>query len=187
MSPFEGLREAGWRARARRYAASLVMDSSSARARALVAFAVLALGALALGGCGGGTGTAPRGSTAASVPAYVTAPFTHEQQLVQQGARLVVSDGCAACHLYGANGAAGGVGPNFTSFAGHHVTLADGRSALVNETFVRLGLADPRAYELRGYDAAPMLAALARTRLASQPAQITALAAFIEQVGPETE
>jgi hypothetical protein len=65
------------------------------------------------------------------------------------------------------------------------VTLADGRSVLVDERFVREGLLDPRANELRGYDPAPMVVALARLHLASHPRQVAALAAFIEQVGPE--
>ena len=52
-------------------------------------------GALALGLCGCGAGAAPSTSDARSttVPAYVTEPFTHEQQLIEQGARLVVCDG----------------------------------------------------------------------------------------------
>ena len=65
------------------------------------------------------------------------------------------------------------------------MTLSDGRRALVDERFLRAGLLDPRGHELRGYDAAPMLAALAHLRLRADPGQAAALAAFIEQVGPE--
>jgi len=145
---------------------------------------------LALVGCGssgvtnssGGANSAGAGTT--SVPAYVTEPFTHEQQLVAQGARLVVSDGCAACHL---SGGAHVVGPSFSSFAGHRVTLRSGQSVLVDERFVREGLLHPRAYELRGYEPQPMLKALARLHLNSSPQQIADLAAFIDQVGPEPE
>ena len=133
---------------------------------------------VALTGCGTGSG----GRGTASVPAYVTEPFTAEQKLIEQGAPLMVADGCSACHL---NDVAHSGAPSFSSFAGHRVTLADGRSVLVDERFVREGLLDPRADELRGYDPAPMLAALARLRLASHPRQVAALAAFIEQVGPE--
>jgi hypothetical protein len=78
-----------------------------------------------------------------------------------------------------------GLGPSFSSFAGHVVTLTDGRRALVDEPFLRKGLDDPRAELLKGYDPAPMLAALARLHLAHEPRQVAALAAFIEQVGPE--
>lgn len=116
------------------------------------------------------------------MPGYVTEPFTHEQQLIEQGARLIVADGCAACHL---GASARRIAPSFSSFAGHRVTLAGGRRVLVDEPFLRAGLVHPRAHEIAGYDPAPMLAALARLRLGSQPAQVAALAAFIEQVGPE--
>jgi cytochrome c5 len=139
---------------------------------------------LALCGCGASTGRSASSARTASVPAYVSEPFTHEQKLIEQGAPLIVDDGCSACHL---NEASRGSAPNFSSFAGHRVRLADGRSVLVDERFLREGLLDPRAYELRGYDPEPMLTALARLRLASHPAQVAALAAFIEQVGPEPE
>jgi cytochrome c5 len=139
--------------------------------------------ALALAGCGAGTASHSASPSTASVPAYATEPPTHEQQLVEQGARLVVADGCAACHL---SADARGVGPNFLSFAGHRVRLADGRGVLVDERFVRDGLLHPVANELAGYDPRPMLAALARAHLSASPAAVAALAAFVEQVGPET-
>jgi cytochrome c5 len=139
--------------------------------------------ALALGACGGG---APRDTTRASttVPAYVTEPFTPEQHLVEQGAPLIVSDGCAACHLIAS---AHAVAPSFSSFAGHRVRLTDGRTVLVDERFVREGLLHPREHEIAGYDPTPMLAAVARLHFAEHPRRVAALAAFIEQVGPEPE
>ena len=140
--------------------------------------------ALALCGCGAGMMPGTRSVRSPTVPAYVSEPFTHEQQLVEQGARLVVADGCAACHLMAS---ARVLAPSFSSFAGHRVRLAGGRSVLVDEQFVREGLLRPRADELAGYDPAPMIAALARLHLDVQPQQVAALAAFIEQVGPEPE
>lgn len=149
-------------------------------ARTLLAGALL----LALCSCGGAGTASGEHQHTASVPAYVVEPFSHEQQLVEQGARLVVSAGCAACHL-SAQGKA--IAPSFASFAGHSVELADGRSAVVEERFLREGLANPRRIVIRGYAAAPMLAAVRRLHLASHPQQLAALAAFIEQVGPEPE
>lgn len=150
--------------------------------RVTSALAGLALAGCALAGCGSGAaGSASQGSSA-SVPAYVAEPFSHEQHLVAAGARLIVSDGCSACHL---EGASAGLGPNFDSFAGHEVTLANGRRALVDEDFLRASLVDPAAYSLRGYHAAAMLRALARLHLAAHPHEVAALAAFIEQIGPE--
>ncbi len=148
-----------------------------------VLIAGLCVGLLAaLAGCGSGAASSAGDARTASVPAYVTEPFTPEQKLIEQGAPLIVADGCSACHL---SGGADADAPSFSGFAGHRMTLADGRSVLVDERFVREGLLDPRANELRGYDPAPMLAALARLRLASHPRQVAALAAFVEQVGPE--
>jgi hypothetical protein len=149
-------------------------------ARTLLAGALL----LALCSCGGAGGASGAHQHTASVPAYVVEPFSHEQQLVEQGARLVVADGCAACHL-SAPGKA--IAPSFASFAGHRVELTDGHTAVVEERFLREGLSKPRRLVIRGYSAAPMLAAVQRLGLASHPAQVAALAAFIEQVGPEPE
>jgi Cytochrome c len=145
---------------------------------ALLASALL----LALAGCA--SGTSSHGAQQSAVPGYVTEPFTHQQQLIAQGARLVVADGCAACHLIGS---AAGNAPSFSRFAGHQVTLTDGHSVLVDEQFVRESLLDPSTHELEGYRPAPMLAALERLHLRSQPQQVAALAAFIEQVGPDSE
>jgi hypothetical protein len=138
---------------------------------------------LLLSGCGGG-GSSGASSRTSSVPSYVTEPFSHEEQLVAQGARLVVSDGCAACHL-SAKGKP--IAPSFASLAGHRVTLTDGRTVLVDERFLHEALLDPGRTLIKGYAPAPMLAALRRLHLDSEPRLLDALAAFIEQVGPESE
>ena len=147
--------------------------------RVAVAGALMA----ALSACGSGTTSNDQGSSP-GIPKYVTEPFTQEQRLVEQGAPLIVRDGCASCHLAAS---ARAIAPSFSSFAGHRVRLADGRSVLVDERFVREGLRDPGANELEGYDPAAMLAAVKRAHLESHPQQVAALAAFIEQVGPEAE
>lgn len=149
--------------------------------RRLTSSLLLATSAVWVCSCGSGGGAT---RSASSTPAYLNAPVTHQQRLVQEGARLVVADGCAACHLGASSPVAS---PSFTSFAGRRVTLADGRRALVDERFVRQGLLDPATEEIKGYPAEPMLAALARLHLRSRPGEVAALAAFIEQVGPETE
>jgi hypothetical protein len=150
----------------------------------LASLAALALLASALAGCGAGRARSGSSATTTSAPAYVSEPPTHQQLLVEQGARLIVADGCSACHLAKTAGVAA---PAFASFAGNRVTLADGRRALVDEQFLRDGLSDPARYALRGYSAASMVAAVRRLRLARKPAQIVALAAFIEEIGPEPE
>jgi hypothetical protein len=139
---------------------------------------------LLLAGCGASGTSSPRLSSQTSVPSYVTEPFTPEQQMIEKGARLVVADGCSSCHLTLSKPS---IAPSFSSFAGHRVTLSNGRTVLVDEHFLREGLLHPRNFLLKGYDPAPMLAALDRLHLNRRPQQVAALAAFIEQVGPEPE
>lgn len=138
--------------------------------------------ALLSAGCGATATTSSGGRTHASVPSYVTEPFTPEQLLIEKGGRLVVADGCSACHLTLGKPM---VAPSFSSFAGHRVTLSSGQKVLVDEQFLREGLLHPHKYLLKGYDPTPMFAALAHLHL--QRPQAAALAAFIEQVGPEPE
>ncbi len=135
-----------------------------------------------LGGCSIG-GDGRRSSSAANqTPSFAEEPFTHQQQLVTEGARLVISDGCSACHLLDAHRA---LGPSFQSFAGHRITLWNGRRVLVDERFLRQALLHPRENRVRGYPLLPMLSALKRVRLDRHPDQLAALVAFIEQIGPE--
>jgi cytochrome c551/c552 len=135
-----------------------------------------------LSGCGASTAPSTQASLTSTEPQYVSEPFTPQQQLVEQGARLVVSSGCAACHLAQTKQ---NVGPSFANFAGHPVTLADGRRALVDEHFLREALLHPGKDPIKGYDPAPMLAVTRHLHLSSQPEQVAALAAFIEEIGPE--
>ncbi|HUB36838.1 MAG TPA: cytochrome c [Solirubrobacteraceae bacterium] len=140
-------------------------------------------GAAPLSGCGSGSGSGAGGAGGAGEDASsATIPFTPQEARVERGARLFVSDGCAACHSLGSPH---GVGPSFARFAGDRVVLADGRRALVDESFLRTALLHPRRAALRGYPLAPMAAAVARLDLAAHPEDVRALAAFIEQVGPE--
>jgi hypothetical protein len=104
--------------------------------------------------------------------------------LVEQGAHLVITDGCSACHLDSADPKQA---PSFTSLAGHRVTLLDGRHALVDGHFLREALVDPTSTEIAGYDPTQMIAAVRRLHLEEKPAQVSALVAFMEQIGPETE
>jgi cytochrome c2 len=149
---------------------------------AVLASLIALVSAPMLAGCGSSGSSDGARSSTSNAPAYITAPFTHEEQLVEQGARLAVADGCTACHLMGKSQS---VGPDFAGFAGHTVTLAEGRRVLVDEDFLREGLLHPDKAELKGYDPAPMLAAVRRLHLSGDPGEVAALAAFIEQIGPE--
>jgi mono/diheme cytochrome c family protein len=150
------------------------------------ALLLAAAAALSLGGCGGGArsdGQSPA-ARASTAPAYAAAPYTPQQLRVERGAHLFVVDGCSACHAIGGRA---GIGPSFAQFAGDHVTLADGRRGLVNERFLREALLNPRAVALAGYPLEPMLAGVRRLHFREHRADAAALAAFIEQIGPEDE
>lgn len=134
---------------------------------------------IAVAGCG----SASSEHAPTSTPAFATTPYTHQQQLVAQGAHLVITDGCTACHLNGANPK---LAPSFAKLAGHRVTLKDGRRAVVDEQFLREALEHPASTEIEGYDPAPMIAALRRLHLNARPGEVDALVAFMEQIGPET-
>jgi cytochrome c oxidase subunit 2 len=138
----------------------------------------------ALCGCGSQGSSSQQSATSSSAPAFAAEPYTPQQQRVEQGAHLVIADGCSSCHLNGSNPH---LAPSFTSLAGHRVTLTDGRHVLVDEHFLRDSLLRPSGAEVAGYDPAPMLAAVRRLHLANHPAQVAALVAFMEQIGPETE
>ncbi len=157
------------------------MSSPPPARPAACALALLLVGCL-VAACGSGARPGSAGRGTQSVPAYVSAPFSAQQQRIAAGARLIVSDGCSVCHLQGAGTRAA---PSFESLAGHRVTLADGRSVLVDEALLRASLLDPAAYALKGYAAGAMLRALAHLGLARHPQQVADLAAFIEEIGPE--
>lgn len=133
--------------------------------------------------CGCGTNQAGRSNSTSTEPAYASEPFTHQQQRVEQGARLFVADGCSACHAISGKS---DIGPSFSRFAGHAVTLVNGRRVIVDEHFLLEALTEPGETQIKGYPLAPMLEAIRRLHLNRHPEQLAALVAFIEQVGPET-
>jgi mono/diheme cytochrome c family protein len=132
--------------------------------------------------CGCGAGARTQSAATSSSEAQFTAPLTPEQHLVERGAHLFVADGCSGCHAIGAGS---GVGPSFATPGASRLTLTDGRRVPVDERFLREALLNPRATELKGYPLAPMLAAVQRLHLSDHPTDVAALAAFIEQIGPE--
>ena len=147
----------------------------------LVPIPLAGIALFALGGCGA-SDTASIQTPSSNPGSYASEPFTHQQLLVEQGARLVLTDGCEACHL-SAEGRA--FAPSFAALTTRRVTLADARRVVFNESLLREALRHPGRDTIKGYDAAPMEAAVRRIHLAKDPKQITALAAFIEEIGPE--
>ncbi len=134
-----------------------------------------------LGGCGG-AGTQIRDGGAGFNEASASAPFTHEQELVEAGGRLFVTDGCSGCHTLDRSSRPG---PSFAHLAGSHVRLSDGRTVLVDERYLRAALLDPAHNSVRGYSPDAMIAISRRLDLSGHRDAVAALAAFIEQIGPE--
>jgi hypothetical protein len=157
-------------------------QSSTRRSAWALTWLLMCVTLIALSGCGASKSTNAIDTPTPPEPQHVPEPFTHHQQLVEQGASLILSDGCSACHLDKTTHA---LGPNFASFAGHDVTLADGRHVLVDEHFVQEALLHPTKNPIAGYDPELMLTAIEHLHLSSRPEQVAALAAFIEQMGPE--
>jgi len=139
---------------------------------------------LAAVGCGGSSTTATSSSATRETPGYLTGPPTPTEQLVAKGAALAVAYGCSACHLSAATPRSG---PTFYGFAGRYVTLTSGRKVLVDRRFLTAALDDPGRYRIRGYPLDVMWTVLGHlhVHLEDHPRQVAALAAFIEQVGPE--
>ena len=144
-----------------------------ARPAPAIATALATVAAALAGGCGGGS------QAHVQAAPYFSEPRTREQVLVERGARLVVADGCAACHLASS---ARSAAPRFEGLVGRRVTLASGRSVLVDEAQIVAALTDPRVVAVAGYDPAGMIRSVARAHLDRD--EIAALAAFIEQVAP---
>lgn len=69
-----------------------------------------------------------------------------------RGAELARVHGCASCH--GADGQ-GGFGPPWQGLAGSEVGLADGRTVVADEAYLRRAITDPDTERRAGY-AVPM-------------------------------
>jgi cytochrome c oxidase subunit 2 len=69
--------------------------------------------------------------------------------LKELGAMLYESRGCSSCHsLDGSRGQ----GPSFKGIFGHNAPLSDGKSAIVDATYVRESILQPQAKIVAGYE-----------------------------------
>lgn len=71
--------------------------------------------------------------------------------LAAEGAELVRTQGCTACH--GDRGQ-GGVGPGWVGLHGSEVELADGTVVVADEAYLTRSITDPGAEQVAGYDVA---------------------------------
>jgi protein SCO1 len=107
--------------------------------------------------------------------------FTPVQQLIARGATLFIADGCSSCHSISGGGAS--AGPSFAGLNQAPVRLANGKRVWVDERFLSEALRHPRSHRVQGYPLAPMLAVVRRLNLRDRPADVSALAAFLQSSG----
>jgi cytochrome c oxidase subunit 2 len=69
--------------------------------------------------------------------------------LAAEGAQLVRTEGCTACH--GDRGQ-GGVGPGWVGLHGSEVQLADGSVVIADDAYLTRAITDPGAEQVAGYD-----------------------------------
>ena len=70
-----------------------------------------------------------------------------EGTMGQQGERLFGQYGCSTCHQLEGQGR----GPNLRGVYGSRISLADGRSAIVDDAFIRESILNPNAHIVAGY------------------------------------
>ncbi|MBA3843897.1 MAG: cytochrome c [Actinobacteria bacterium] len=104
-------------------------------------------------------------------------PVTVTPALLTRGKALYQSDGCSGCHsLTGAPGA----GPTFKGLAGSPSQLTNGQTVSADDAYLEHSITDPDAQIVKGYHAGIMSAAIANAHLATNPADVRALVAFIK-------
>ncbi len=86
-----------------------------------------------------------------------------QESAVDSALNLVTTNGCIACHsLEGALG----VGPSWKGIYGKTVTFTDGRSAVVDDAYLRRAMLDPAADVVEGYQNVMVPAAVTEAQIA---------------------
>lgn len=95
--------------------------------------------------------------------------------LVAEGARLFQANTCATCHLAGASP----IAPSLAGIYGHEQTLADGRTIVVDDAYLRRSILEPQTEVVAGY--APAMPPFAG-RLTDP--ELDALVAYVRSLTP---
>lgn len=107
-----------------------------------------------------------------SVPTKAAAAGAHSDPAVNEGAKLFLSQGCAACHQSGV----AQIAPNLQGLFGSTQLLADGSEVVADEAYIRRSIVEPVANIVNGYPPAmPPFAHL-------PDGQIDALVAYIKSL-----
>jgi cytochrome c1 len=103
----------------------------------------------------------------------------HPTSLAAQGKLLYASQGCEDCHSL--NGTPD-TGPSWKGLYGSRVHLTRGATVIATAAYLTKHIVDPDALTVRGYPGDVMAEAIQGDQLASKPADVRALVAFIEQL-----
>jgi mono/diheme cytochrome c family protein len=110
-------------------------------------------------------------------PTTPQGPVTVTPALVARGKALYSSATCAGCHsLDGTSGA----GPSFKALAGSSVALDGGQTVTADDAYLQESIVDPDAQIVEGFHSGLMAPAISSYDLASKPADVRALVAFIQ-------
>jgi cytochrome c oxidase subunit 2 len=90
-----------------------------------------------------------------------------------QGKALAQSKGCVACHTVDGSP---GVGPTWKGLYGKTETMADGSTALVDESYLKSFIRNPKARSVKGF--APIMPTIEMT-----DEELAALVAYIQSHG----
>jgi cytochrome c2 len=103
----------------------------------------------------------------------------HPVSLAAQGKLLYASEGCEDCHSLDGTP---DTGPSWKGLYGSRVHLTSGRTVIATAAYLTKHIVDPDAMTVSGYPGDVMAEAIQSDRLASKPADVRALVAFIEQL-----
>jgi cytochrome c oxidase subunit II len=115
---------------------------------------------------------------------YVMEPADYEEWLagggtgsaVEAGERLFTQYACDTCHMAGPTSR----GPSLAGLYGHSVPLADGRTVIADDAYIRESILDPRAKIVAGYE--PIMPSF-RGQLTEE--NIMQLLAYIRSLSPD--
>ena len=66
----------------------------------------------------------------------------------KEGLAVAKDQGCVACHT---DDGRGGTGPTWKGLAGSTVTLANGKTVVADDDYLRTAIVDPRSQVVKGY------------------------------------
>lgn len=99
--------------------------------------------------------------------------------LAARGRQLYASQGCEDCHTL--NGGPD-TGPSWKGLYGSSVHLTSGRTVIATAAYLTKHIVDPDAMTVNGYLGDVMAEAIQGDQLASKPADVRALVAFIKSL-----